>query len=243
MSFLELLFFNIIRCGDGINNRVFNTMCPKNIVDEIKKLKLWVFQTSVLINKMFINFWSKYSKQQCHLHYKKMKGMFESCCGEFLHCAVCWQLFWKFLEVSDFPMQLSLNSVVLNMCSHFLNVTKLGENKNPWTPNLWFLSSAEFSLKEKKKHFSLFRKFTRKSQVFLKIYFKRNYITKLKLTRIPALPPLPNSKHHHFLFTEIFSKKKKLCQIFIFFQKKTSKSRKKSKNLSCFYTQFKQASK
>jgi hypothetical protein len=40
MSFLELLFFNIIRCGDGINNRVFNTMCPKNIVDEIKKLKL-----------------------------------------------------------------------------------------------------------------------------------------------------------------------------------------------------------
>jgi len=71
------------------------------------------------------------------------------------------------------------------------------------------LSSAEFSLKEKKKHFSLFRKFTRKSQVFLKIYFKKNYTTKLKLTRIPALPPLPNSKHHHFLFTEIFSKKKR----------------------------------
>lgn len=81
---------------------------------------------------MFINLWNKYSKQQCHLHYKEMKGMFESCCGEFSHCGTSWQLFWKFLEVSEFPMQLSLNSVVLNMCSHFLNLTKLGETKNPW---------------------------------------------------------------------------------------------------------------
>jgi len=106
------------------------------------------------------------------------------------------------------------------------------------------LSSAEFSLKEKKKHFSLFRKFTRKSQVFLKIYFKKNYTTKLKLTRIPALPPLPNSKHHHFLFTEIFSKKKIASNIHFFQKKKRPKVEKNPKicHVSTTHSSSKQAS-
>jgi hypothetical protein len=57
-----------------------------------------------------------------------MKGTFESCCEEFSQCGVD-NLCWKFLEVADFPIQLSLNLVVLNMCSHFLNLTKLEETK------------------------------------------------------------------------------------------------------------------
>jgi hypothetical protein len=60
---------------------------------------------------MFINFSSKYSKQQCRLHYKEdERHVLNHVVGEFWNNVVVLTIDLEIfcLEVSDFPMQLSL---------------------------------------------------------------------------------------------------------------------------------------
>lgn len=135
---------------------------------------------------MFINFWSKYSKQQCSSPLQEdERHVWILLWGIF--ALWCWQLSWKILEVFGLPLQLSLNLVVLKMCSHFLNLTKLGatkihDQKNtcatgvlffPLPKSLILVKSWILAEKKRKKHFSLFKKLTGKVRFFWRFISKQ----------------------------------------------------------------------